>query len=59
MEELYDMTEMWNCIKALLHGIIGPGRVTQARKYGVFDGLEIEVGDKVAEEAMLGKPLRQ
>jgi hypothetical protein len=53
-EELYDMTEMWNCLNHITQSIIG--RTELARQYGVFDNTEVQGGDIDGEEAMLGKP---
>ncbi|KAF2456756.1 hypothetical protein BDY21DRAFT_372222 [Lineolata rhizophorae] len=52
-EQLFDMDEMWNCLRALLEGL--DGRETQAREYGVYDSTEVRGGDVDGEEAMLGK----
>lgn len=54
-DEICDMTEMWNCIKALLAEINGPGRAAQARAYGVFHTQKVPAGNSEAEAAMLGK----
>jgi len=59
VEELYDMTEIWNCLRALLHGIQGQRRVDQARQAGVFDGHGVENGDNEAEELLLGMYMLQ
>ena len=53
-EQIEDILEMWGCLGLLLQGIKGPGRVVQARRYGVFDGMEVDVSNSRAEEAMLG-----
>lgn len=37
LEELYDMTELWHCLVALLQGY--QGRTDQARANGVFDNV--------------------
>ncbi|KAF1812471.1 hypothetical protein P152DRAFT_340342 [Eremomyces bilateralis CBS 781.70] len=50
-EELYNMTEIWNCLGTLLHGL--QGRTEQARGYGVFDPTDVRGGDIDGEEAML------
>ncbi|EON66452.1 hypothetical protein W97_05550 [Coniosporium apollinis CBS 100218] len=50
-EQLYDMTELWNCLGVLIQGIYG--RAVEARQYGVFDRTDIEGGDIDGEEAML------
>lgn len=52
-EDLYDMTELWNCFNWLVQGL--EGRTEQARQYGVFDNTEVRGGDIDGEEAMLGK----
>jgi hypothetical protein len=52
-EELYDVTEMWNCVRAISQGVIG--RTEQARQYGVFDDTDVRGGDIDGEEIMLGK----
>lgn len=54
-EQLYDMTELWNCLGVLIQGIYG--RAVEARQYGVFDRTDIEGGDIDGEEAMLGATL--
>lgn len=54
-DDLRDITEMWNCIKALLANIKGPGRVAQARAYGVFDRHKAAIGDFDAEKRLLGQ----
>ena len=51
-EELYDMTEMWNCLNHITQTIIG--RTVEARQYGVYDCTEVRGGDIDGEEAMLG-----
>ncbi|KAK5294739.1 hypothetical protein LTR16_001183 [Cryomyces antarcticus] len=50
-EELYAMTELWNCLSVLLQGF--QGCTDQAREYGVFDPTCIGGGDVDGEEAML------
>ncbi|KAK1051519.1 hypothetical protein LTS16_002390 [Friedmanniomyces endolithicus] len=51
-QQLYDMTEIWGCLSALLQGY--QGRVDQARAAGVFDGcVDVEEGDEEKEEQML------
>ena len=52
-EELFDMTEMWNCLNHITQSILG--RTAEARQYGVFDDTDIRGGDVDGEEAMLGK----
>ena len=53
-DQIEDILEIWACFGLLLQGIKGPGRVAQARRYGVFDGMEIDFSNPRAEEAMLG-----
>ncbi|KAF2097970.1 hypothetical protein NA57DRAFT_57142 [Rhizodiscina lignyota] len=50
-EDLYDMTELWNCFNWLVQGL--EGRTEQARQFGVFDNTEVRGGDIDGEEAML------
>ncbi|KAF7165460.1 hypothetical protein CNMCM6106_001618 [Aspergillus hiratsukae] len=49
--QLYDMNEIWTCLAVLLQPIHGSR--TEARKAGVFDGLDIAENDTVKEEAMI------
>lgn len=49
--QLFDMTEIWNCMIVLLQSYCG--YVGQARYYGVFDQCEVEEGDLENEEAVL------
>jgi hypothetical protein len=51
-EELYDMTEMWNCLRAITQSV--GGRTEQARQHGVYDNTDIRGGDIDGEELMLG-----
>nr|POE58987.1 hypothetical protein CFP56_24257 [Quercus suber] len=50
-KQLYDMTEIWTCLVALLSGY--SGRIDQARENGVFDGCGVEIGDIEMEGQML------
>ena len=51
-QQLYDMTEIWGCLSALLQGY--QGRVDQARDAGVFDSCtDVAEGDVEKEELML------
>lgn len=52
--ELMDMLEIWKCLRLLLQGVTDVGRVAQARRYGIFDGMDIDFSNPTAEEAMLG-----
>ena len=49
--QLYDMTELWNCLSALLTGY--QGEIDEARRVGVFAHCGIEEGDIELEEHML------
>ncbi|KAF2839840.1 hypothetical protein M501DRAFT_902788, partial [Patellaria atrata CBS 101060] len=53
-EQLFDMTELWNCLSALISGVSGmEGRTEQARAYGLFDCTAVQGGDIDGEEVML------
>jgi hypothetical protein len=49
--QLYDMLEIWNCLGTLVQGF--NRECKDARVAGIFDGLDISVGDIAKEEAML------
>ncbi|EED19257.1 F-box domain protein [Talaromyces stipitatus ATCC 10500] len=49
--QLYDMLEIWNCLGTLVQGF--HRECKEARVAGIFDGLDIPVGDIAKEEAML------
>ena len=49
--QLYDMTEIWNCLAALLAGYYG--RIGQGRQYGVYSGVDVPIGSISEEEALL------
>ncbi|RAO65061.1 uncharacterized protein BHQ10_001073 [Talaromyces amestolkiae] len=49
--QLYDMLEIWNCLGTLVQGF--NRECKDARVAGIFDGLDIPVGDIAKEEAML------
>lgn len=49
--QLFDMTEIWTCMTALLQTY--HGRVGQARYYGVYDQCQVEEGDVENEAAIL------
>jgi hypothetical protein len=49
--QLYDMTELWNCLGALLTGY--QGEVVEARRCGVFAYCNVKEGDIELEEHML------
>ncbi|KAL1863696.1 hypothetical protein Plec18170_000534 [Paecilomyces lecythidis] len=50
-EQLYDMTEIWTCLGVLLQPCYGMR--AEARRFGVFDGLDMKAGDVTKEEAVL------
>lgn len=54
-DQLFDMTEMWNCLQALLGGILGVGRAQLARQYMVFNnkGMLPEEGKPDEEDKLL------
>ncbi|KAE8557401.1 hypothetical protein EYB25_002108 [Talaromyces marneffei] len=49
--QLYDMLEIWNCLGTLVQGF--NRECKDARVAGIFDGLDIPIGDIAKEEAML------
>ncbi|KAF1348632.1 hypothetical protein BDV97DRAFT_268519, partial [Delphinella strobiligena] len=49
--QLYDMTELWNCMAALLSGY--HGKIGHARNAGIYDSMDVPFGDVVQEEAVL------
>jgi len=49
--QLYDMTELWNCLSALL--VNYQGQTGLARRYGVFTACGVQEGDVEMEEHML------
>jgi hypothetical protein len=49
--QLYDMTELWNCLSALLTGYLG--QVDEARRCGIFAHCQVKEGDIELEEHML------
>ena len=50
-QQLYDMTEIWTCLRSLLEGF--HCRTEQAWENGVFDQCEIGIGDTETEELLL------
>lgn len=54
LDEMYDMIEIWDCLKSMLNGLTGPGRVVQAKAHGVFDTQRVASGDVDAEQLLLG-----
>lgn len=49
--QLYDMTELWNCMAALLSGY--HGKIGHARNAGIYNDMDVPFGDAVQEEAVL------
>ena len=52
-EDLYDMTEIWTCLGVLVRGL--HGKRQEARDYGVFENMDITVGDDEKEDVVLGQ----
>ncbi|KAJ5166339.1 uncharacterized protein N7482_005120 [Penicillium canariense] len=52
-KQLYDMTEIWTCLGVLLQPL--HGQCVEARKAGIYRGLDVPEGDAVREEIVLGK----
>jgi hypothetical protein len=50
-EQLFDIDELWNCLRAISQSVVG--RTDQARQFGVFDNTDIRGGDIDGEEVML------
>lgn len=50
-EELYDMTEIWTCLGVLVRGF--QGKRQEARDYGVFENVDITIGDIEQEDSVL------
>ncbi|MCJ1485319.1 hypothetical protein MMC06_005493 [Schaereria dolodes] len=50
-EELYDMTEIWNCLGVLVRGF--QGKRQEAREFGIFERTNIPDGDVEKEDATL------
>lgn len=50
-DQLYDMTELWNCLASLMQNYLG--KVSQARAHGVFSTASITAGDVEKEEVVL------
>ena len=50
-DQLYDMTEIWNCLSLLLENY--NGKISHARTYGVFDRINVKHGDVATEKLML------
>lgn len=51
--QMYDMTELFTCLNVLLQPI--HGKCAEARRAGVYNGLDVKVGDDSKEERYLGE----
>ncbi|KAJ5825857.1 hypothetical protein N7474_002995 [Penicillium riverlandense] len=49
--QMYDMTEIWTCLGVLLQPL--HGKCIEARKFGIFDNMDVSEGDTVKEETVL------
>ncbi|KAJ5984868.1 hypothetical protein N7522_012064 [Penicillium canescens] len=49
--QMYDITEIWTCMSVLLQPL--HGKCIEARKVGIFDGMNVPEGDAVREETVL------
>ncbi|KAJ5724290.1 hypothetical protein N7488_002325 [Penicillium malachiteum] len=49
--ELYDMTEIWNCLNVLVQPL--HGKCIEARRAGIFNGMHVPENDPVREETVL------
>lgn len=52
-KQMYDLTEIWTCMGVLLQPL--HGKCIEARKVGIFDGMNVLDGDLAREETVLGK----
>jgi hypothetical protein len=52
-KQMYDLTEIWTCMGVLLQPL--HGKCIEARKVGIFDGMNVPDGDLAREETVLGK----
>lgn len=52
-KQMYDLTEIWTCMGVLLQPL--HGKCIEARKVGIFDGMNVSDGDLAREETVLGK----
>lgn len=52
-KELYDMTEIWTCLGVLVQPL--HGKCIEARKFGIFKGIDVPQDDPVREETVLGE----
>lgn len=52
-KQMYDLTEIWTCMGVLLQPL--HGKCIEARKVGIFEGMNVPDGDLAREETVLGK----
>lgn len=52
-KQLYDMTEIWTCMGVLLQPL--HGKCIEARRVGIYDGMDVPANDPGREERILGK----
>ncbi|KAI2671139.1 hypothetical protein CBS147333_8319 [Penicillium roqueforti] len=50
-KQMYDLTEIWTCMGVLLQPL--HGKCIEARKVGIFDGMNVPDGDLAREETVL------
>ncbi|KAJ5394402.1 uncharacterized protein N7487_012043 [Penicillium crustosum] len=50
-KQMYDLTEIWTCMGVLLQPL--HGKCIEARKVGIFDGMNVPDGDLALEETVL------
>ncbi|KAJ5894942.1 hypothetical protein N7495_006633 [Penicillium taxi] len=50
-KQLYDMTEIWTCLAVLLQPL--HGKCIEARKVGIYDGMDVPEGDANREQTVL------
>ncbi|OQD61628.1 hypothetical protein PENPOL_c016G06727 [Penicillium polonicum] len=50
-KQMYDQTEIWTCMGVLLQPL--HGKCIEARKVGIFDGMNVPDGDLAREETVL------
>lgn len=51
--QLYDMTEIWTCMGVLLQPL--HGKCIEARRVGIYEGMDVPTDDPALEEQVLGK----
>lgn len=52
-KQLYDMTEIWTCMGVLLQPL--HGKCIEARRVGIYEGMDVPTDDPAREEFVLGK----